>query len=172
MFVRSVADQEARSPSREGSFEVFFEAHYEVLLRAIYLVTGDRHEAEDLTQEAFAKAYERWDRIREMDNPAGYLYRASLNSYRSRRRRIATAAKRTLSVQASDPISDSDERDSIRRALAAVPREQREAVVLIEWLGMTSEEAGSALGISANATRVRLHRAKQSLRFLIERAPA
>jgi RNA polymerase sigma-70 factor (ECF subfamily) len=172
MFVRSVADEAAQSPSREGSFAVFFEAHYEVLLRAMYLVAGDRYEAEDLAQEAFAKAYERWSRLRDMENPAGYLYRASLNAYRSRRRRIATAAKRTLSVRASDPIADSDERDSIRRALATLPRGQREAVVLVEWLGMTSEEAGRLLGISANAARVRVHRAKQALRFVLEKAPA
>ena len=167
--MRSLARGVERPPSTAESFAAFFEANYEVLLRAMYLITSDRYEAEDLAQEAFAKAYERWEQIGVLENPAGYLYRAALNSYRSRLRRIATAARRSFDVRASDPISDSDERDSLRRALAQLPREQREAVVLIEWLGMSSEEAGHLLGAKANAVRVRLNRANAALRSTIER---
>ena len=54
-----------------GNFGAFFVANHERLLRAIYLVTGDRHEAEDLTQETFVKAYERWGRIGGLENPDG-----------------------------------------------------------------------------------------------------
>ncbi|MGH2655303.1 MAG: sigma factor [Actinomycetota bacterium] len=58
---------------RAETFEDFFHAHHERLLRAMYLATGDRHEAEDLTQEAFVGVLERWERVRGLEDPAGYL---------------------------------------------------------------------------------------------------
>jgi RNA polymerase sigma-70 factor (ECF subfamily) len=69
-------------------------------------------------------------------------------------------------------IAQIDDRDQIRRALALLPVSQREAIVLVEWLGLTDVEAGSVLGVSAGAVRVRISRAKASLRPLMERSPA
>ncbi len=171
MLVAAVTPNPTLGPVGGDVFEAFFESNYQALLRVIYLVTGDRYEAEDLAQEAFARAYERWDRIRAMENPSGYVYRMAFNSYRSRLRRMAMATRRTLTQRESDPISESDDRDAIRRALATLPDAQRAALVLVEWLGMSSEEAGHILGVSAGAVRVRVSRAKQSLRFVTERAP-
>jgi RNA polymerase sigma-70 factor (ECF subfamily) len=153
-------------------FEDFFRGEYETLLRAMYLLSGDRFEAEELAQSAFVKAWERWDRIKGMENPSGYLYRTAVNARRSARRRVGLAARRAVSLQHSDPISESDERDRIRRALARLPAKQREAIVLVDWLGFSDIEAGEALGISSGAVRVRISRARASLRLLIERAPA
>ena len=56
-------------------FEEFYEREHLRLGRALFLLTGNRGEAEDLAQEALARAYERWDRIRETDSPVGYVYR-------------------------------------------------------------------------------------------------
>lgn len=172
MLVGVVASDPTTGPAGAEVFESFFAKNYELVLRTLYLVTGDRNEAEDLAQEAFVKAFERWDRIRTMDNPSGYLYRMGLNAYRSRLRRIATAAKRSVAPTVSDPMSQSDDRDAIRRALASLPDAQREVIVLIEWLGMSSEEAGKVLGVSAGTVRVRLTRAKQALHLSSEGAPA
>ena len=155
-----------------ADFATFFDDAYETLLRAMYLLTGDRCEAEELAQDTLVKACERWDRVRMMENPIGYLYRTAVNAHRSRMRRVSLAARRALSIQRSDPLSESDDRDQIRRALATLSATQREAVVLVEWLGMTDVEAGQALGISPVAIRVRLSRARTSLRLLTERAPA
>ena len=63
-------------------FEDFFRAEALSLGRAIYLLTGDRAEAEDLVQEAMARAYERWDRVRQLASPAGYVYKTALNLLR------------------------------------------------------------------------------------------
>jgi RNA polymerase sigma-70 factor (ECF subfamily) len=155
-----------------AAFADFFRGEYETLLRAMYLLSGDRFEAEELAQGAFAKAWERWDRIGRMENPGGYLYRTALNARRSALRRAGTAARRALSLQQSDPISESDDRDRIRRALATLPDNQREAIVLVEWLGFSDREAGQVLGVSPGAVRVRISRARASLRLLIERAPS
>jgi RNA polymerase sigma-70 factor (sigma-E family) len=161
---------ELSSEAGQVGFTDFFRAEYKTLLRAMYLLTGDRYEAEELAQDAFVKACERWDRVRRMDNPTGYLYRTAVNAHKSALRRIRNSARRALTPDASDPISDSDDRDRLRRALAALPANQREAVVLVEWLGLSDVEAGHVLRISPGAVRVRISRARTSLRPLIERS--
>jgi RNA polymerase sigma factor (sigma-70 family) len=118
-------------------FADFFREHYEEVLRAMYLVTGDRFEAEEVAQSAFVKVYERWDRVAGMKNPAGYAYRAAVNAHRSRLRRIGLATRRTLSLQQTDEISKSDDRDRIRRLLSELPESQREVVALVAWLGFS-----------------------------------
>ncbi len=151
------------------TFEEFFANHYEPLLRSVYLVTGDRHEAEELAQEACFRVYERWGRLRGTANPAGYAYRVALNAHRSRLRRLATAARRTIRRSEPDPVEASDERDAIRRALARIPAGQRAALVLMEWVGLSDREAGQILGISPEAVRMRTSRARQRLREQLKR---
>jgi RNA polymerase sigma factor (sigma-70 family) len=90
----AMAEAEAAVSEHAASFEGFFEEHYERLLRVMYLSTGDRHEAEDLAQDAFVRVYERWDRVRGMERPDGYLYRTALNLRRSRLRRLAVATRK------------------------------------------------------------------------------
>jgi RNA polymerase sigma-70 factor (ECF subfamily) len=151
-----------------GSFEQFFRDEYTNLLKALYMVAGTRHEAEELAQDAFVRAYERWDLVRGADNPQGYLYRIGLNLYRSKLRRAARAAKKAIRPPAEvDAFGAADDRDAIGRALAALPRGQREAVVMVEWLGMTDDEAGAALGISPITVRVRIHRARSTLKPIL-----
>jgi RNA polymerase sigma-70 factor (sigma-E family) len=150
---------------RVETFEELFHAQYERLLRAMYLATGDRHEAEDLAQDAFVRVYERWERVRALEDPVGYLYRVALNARRSRLRRLAIAARKAVRP---DPPPDHEEaagaRDVVRRALGELPAGQRDAVVLIEWLGLTDRQAAGILGVSAGAVRTRLHRARSALR--------
>ena len=146
-----------------SSFAGFFREEYRNVLRAMYLITGDRHQAE-----------RRPGRLREglralgadpdHGEPERLVYRIALNAHRSalRRRR---SARHALSLQPRDPISATDDRDRIRRAWPPCPDGQREAVVLVEWLGMTDAEAGDVLGVSAGAVRVRISRARASLRL-------
>ena len=67
-----------------------------------------------------------------------------------------------------DAIEAMADRDAIGRALATLSRAQREAVVMVEWLGMTDDEAGALLGISPITVRVRIHRARAILRPLLQ----
>lgn len=147
------------------SFERFFQDEYERLGRALYLVTGDPIEAEDVAQEAMVRLYERWDRVPTGDPGVGYLYRTALNLHRSRLRRAAVRLRRGPREDAkADPLSVTEDRDELGRLLAALPDGQREALVLVAWLGMTDEEAGVALSIEPVSVRVRVSRAKASLR--------
>jgi DNA-directed RNA polymerase specialized sigma24 family protein len=66
----------ADAPPKETSatFEDFFEAERHRLSGALTLMTANVHEAEELLQDAFLTVWERWDRVREMERPVGYLY--------------------------------------------------------------------------------------------------
>ena len=150
------------------AFEEFFLAEHERLFQALYLLTGDRYEADDLAQEALLRAYERWDRVGAMDSPAGYVYRTALNLYRSRLRALAVRARRVFAaVPVEDPSGSMAASYDVRTALGQLPRGQREALILVEWLGLASEEAGRVLGIDAASVRGRLHRGRASLRDLL-----
>src|SRR3954447_4110259 len=79
---------EAVTDSTAGiGFADFFAAHHVRLGRSIYLLVGDRLEAEDLVQEALGRAYERWDRVSRMSDPAGYVYQVAANLHKRRMRR-------------------------------------------------------------------------------------
>lgn len=151
------------------SFEEFFQAEHVRLARALYLLTGSAAEADELTQEAMVRVYERWDRVRQMDSPQGYLFRTAMNLHRSRLRGLATRARHLLHPSPSpDPAEVAESRDILARALASLPTGQREAVVLVEWLGMDQEEAAAALGIKPGSVRARLSRARADLRRMLE----
>ena len=150
-------------------FEEFFQAEHVRLARALYLLTGNTAEADELTQDAMVRVYERWDRVRQMDSPQGYLFRTALNLHRNRLRWLAGRARQILQATASpDPAEVVQSRDSLSRALASLPTGQREALVLVEWLGMDQEEAATALGIKHGSVRARLSRAKADLRRMLE----
>jgi len=146
-------------------FRLFFQDEYARLARALFVLTANRTEAEELTQEAMVRVYERWDRVGLMDSPAGYLYRTALNLHRSKLRRIATRARRPLRhADGPDHLAEIEDRDELGRLLEILPPAQRQALVLVELLGMSAEEAGRILRIEPVSVRVRLSRARTLLR--------
>ena len=151
-------------PAGRDSFETFFRAHYPSVVRALVVVSGDEGEAEELAQEAFARALERWERVRAMESPVGYVYRTAFNVNRNRLRHIARPLRhRVASVTENDPASEAETRSELRRVLARLPASQREALVLVEWLGLDADEAGRVLGIEAASVRGRIHRARRTI---------
>jgi RNA polymerase sigma factor (sigma-70 family) len=145
-------------------FSDFFAEHYSRLVRACLLLTGRVAEGEDLAQEAMARVLERWDRVSAMDDPEGYLYRTALNVHRKALKRLAVAARHQALRDPPDDAEDTDRRLDLLRAIGSLPRSQREALVLVEWLGYSAEEAGRLLGIGPASVRGRLHRAREGLR--------
>jgi RNA polymerase sigma factor (sigma-70 family) len=81
------------------SFEAFYESTHARLYAALCLVTGNRAEAEELSQDAFLRLWERWDRVAGMDDPVSYLYRTAMNLFRKRYRRAVLALRNTASVE-------------------------------------------------------------------------
>jgi RNA polymerase sigma-70 factor, ECF subfamily len=148
-------------------FEGFFHAQYPGLVRALYLLTGDQDEAEELAQATMARVYERWDRVRVMESPAGYVYRAAVNLHRRRLRHLTVRARRLLAMAVhaeSTRPAGPGVRLELADAIASLPTGQRQAFLLVEWLGMSSQEAARILRIAPASVRTRVHRARAALR--------
>jgi RNA polymerase sigma-70 factor (ECF subfamily) len=151
------------------SFEAFFEDEKERLLRVLSVITGSRGEAEDLAQEAFTRLFERWERVGEMDDPAGYLHRTAMNLFRSQYRRARLALKRAASLGPERDVFEAvEERDVATKALARLTPRQRAALVLTEALGYSGEEAGRLLGIKASTVWALTHQAREALKGTME----
>jgi RNA polymerase sigma-70 factor (ECF subfamily) len=153
------------------AFEELFEREKSALYRALCLVTHNRSEAEELTQDAFLRVFERWDDVRTMDDPTGYLYRTAMNAFRTWHRRAVLGARRTIGLTPSDDgIAAIEADDAVFHVLAPLSPRQRAAVVLIDLLGYSSEEAGRILGIRAATVRTHVARAHADLRTWVGEA--
>ena len=147
------------------SFEELFHAEKTRLYGALCVLIGDPAEAEDLAQDAFVRVWSAWDRVGAMDDPTGYLYRTAMNGARSRYRRSVLALKRQLRPRDHrDELSMVEERAVLIRCLGRLTHKQRAAIVLLDLLGLSSEEAGTALGMQPGAVRTQASRGRAELR--------
>jgi RNA polymerase sigma-70 factor (ECF subfamily) len=151
------------------SFETFYDAESRTLFRRLWLVTGNRGEAEELMQDAFLKVWERWEQVGAMEDPVGYLYRTAMNLFRKRYQRAVLAIRRTVGLAPSrDDFADADDRETVRQVLSTLPPRQRAALVLTELLGFSPDDAGRALGVQASTIRSLSHQGRASFRRALE----
>jgi len=154
------------APSEQVTgFDDLVEAESPGLYGALCLIAGDRFEAEDVMQEAFLKVWERWDRVRVMEDPAGYLYRTALNLYRQRLRRASLALRRAIRLAPPrDELAEVESRDAVVRALGELTPRQRMGVVLVDLLDLSSDEAARVMGIEAPTVRVLVSQGRAALK--------
>jgi RNA polymerase sigma-70 factor (ECF subfamily) len=146
-------------------FDDFFEEEHERLYKALYFVTGNRHDAEELMQDAFLKLWERWEEIHRISDPVGYLFRVALNGFRMRRRRAAMAIRKVLPVpEGRDDFLDAEMRVDVRRLLLGITYRQRAALLLMDLLGYPSEEAARILRVRPSTVRALATKGRQALR--------
>ncbi len=151
-----------------ANFEEFFQDTWMGLARSMWLLTGDRAEGEELAQEAFVRAYERWTRVRTMSNPVGYVYTVAFNLNRRRIRKLLRGRERRQEARIPhDDIAGAEIRVDVLDAMRRLPVRQREALILVEWLGLSADEAGAVLALKPSSTRVLLHRAREGMRQLL-----
>jgi RNA polymerase sigma-70 factor (ECF subfamily) len=164
-LVADSASTERAALGRAGDFEGLVQAEHPRLYGALWLITRDRGEAEDVMQEAFLRVWERWDRVGTMDDPAGYLYRTALNVYRQRIRRASVAVRRAIGLGAPrDELVEVETHDLVLRALGRLTPRQRVSVVLVDLLDYSSKEAAQLMGIKAATVRVLASQARSALR--------
>jgi RNA polymerase sigma-70 factor (sigma-E family) len=150
------------------SFEEYVTGRGPALLRVAYLLTQDRHRAEDLLQEVLVKAHRRWRRI---EAPDRYVRRAILHEYLSWRRRRSSheAVLDTLPDTAApgdggDPAGPQADRDAVRAVLAGLPRRQRAVLVLRYYEDLDDREIATLLGCEVATVRSIASRALARLR--------
>jgi DNA-directed RNA polymerase specialized sigma24 family protein len=111
-----------------AAFEDFFRGQTQSLFAHLCLITGNRAEAEELAQDAFLKVWERWDRVADMEEPTGYLYRTAMNLFRKRYRRAVLALRKTVSEELRrDEFATVEDRSIVARALVGLAPRQRAA---------------------------------------------
>ena len=150
------------SSSDETAFAGLVAAHQSEILRICYLILGDRALAEDAAQSTWITAWRKLHQVRDERKVRSWLLAVAANEARqtARRRRVAWLPIRdTHVVPAPDPaLAD------LAAALKKLTVDQRRLIALRYVGQLTSEETGSALGISANAARHRLMRVLERLR--------
>jgi RNA polymerase sigma-70 factor (ECF subfamily) len=152
-------------PNTGPPFATFVEEEHVRLFKALYFVTGDREEAEDLAQEAFLKLWERWDRIDTIDDPTAYLFRVALNGFRMRRRRATMAIRRAPAPpEQRDGFTEAEMREDVRRLLLGVTPRQRAALLLVDLLGYPAEQAASILRVRPSTIRNLASQGRKTLR--------
>ncbi|MGO8947588.1 MAG: RNA polymerase sigma factor [Ktedonobacterales bacterium] len=152
--------------------ERFILLYQRQILNYLWRMTGDRESAFDLTQEVFLRAWQRFDLIRDYDQPLHWLFRVATNvalTYLKRRSSLVGSAEPLddrQDVASSDPTWRLAERDLVRETLLQLPPKRRAALVLREVYGMSASEAGKILGMSQAAVRMALYRGREQFRAL------
>jgi RNA polymerase sigma-70 factor (ECF subfamily) len=158
-------------------FEEFYQANYRRLVAILLAVLGDRQEAEDAVQEAFARAYARWPRISGYDLPETWVRRVALrlaiDSGRRLRRRAGATAKLLTGRPAETDPSDALPFTPLGRALMQLPMRMREVLVLHYIADMSVEQISADRGLPAGTVKDRLATGRRRLeRELSERQEA
>jgi RNA polymerase sigma-70 factor (sigma-E family) len=151
----------------EAEFREFMTARWPALLRTAYLLTGDRHLAEDLAQTALEKAAVAWGRVRRADDVDAYVRRILVNTHlsRFRRRRVVEVLEReTPEVPSTDSSHRIALRDELLRALATLPKRQCAVVVLRYWEDLSEAQTAAVMGCSVGTVRSQAYKALAKLR--------
>jgi RNA polymerase sigma-70 factor (sigma-E family) len=167
----AVADRRGARDTRDADFAAYLAARQPSLLRTAYLLTGNRHDAEDLVQTAFAKLYLSWDKVRDQNSMDGYVRRILVNEHNSlwrrawKRREHSTddAALHALDAPHED-ASDDGVGPALWEAVQTLPRKARAVVVLRYYEELSEAETAAVLGISVGTVKSQTSRALAALR--------
>lgn len=149
-------------PSLAG-FAELYERHARDVFRYALVLTGRMEDAEDLTSEAFVRIWEAATDIEEL-TVRGYLVTIVRNLHRSswRREKRRASMPAEVAAPAADPLA-AVELERVLAALARLPALDREVLALRAEAGLAFDEIAAITGLSAEAARVRVHRARKRL---------
>jgi RNA polymerase sigma-70 factor (ECF subfamily) len=146
------------------TFDAFYAGSVRRVVGQLHAMTGNRAEAEDVVQEAYARAWQRWDKVASYGDPEGWVrtvaYRISVSSWRKTVSR--GLAHRRHGVSADTPEISPDY-VAIVAALRKISESQRRVVVLHHLVGLSVTEIARETGSSPGAVKTRLSRGRQAL---------
>ena len=164
-------DRHSLEMLQDDSFDDWFAANRDALVRYGYLCCGDPELAEDLVAEAVARVWPGWRR-RRIDNLDGYVRRTMTNALTDRRRRRAiaqrTMARERLGGATPDPAGPAADRTTIWPLVLGLPPKQRAVIVLRYFEGRSEAEIAQLLDISPGTVKSRASRALDALRTRLE----
>jgi RNA polymerase sigma-70 factor (ECF subfamily) len=128
---------------RDLDFADWYRQERPKVLAALSVLSGERDVAADATDEAFARAYARWPRVRRMASPGGWTYRVALNALRTTLRRRARSS--VVGPLTAGVVPDADV--ELWELVRALPDRQRQAVVLRYVADLPEAEIATAMGV-------------------------
>lgn len=153
--------------ARDDEFHRFMTDRWPSLVRTAYLLTGSHHDAEDLAQNALARAYVKWDHVTHSDDMAAYVRRIMIHAHADRFRRRAARewfTPRLPETPVADRTAHVERRSALMDALARLPVRQRSVVVLCYFEDMTHAQVAAALGTRTSTVRSQITRGLAKLR--------
>ena len=162
----------------QRAFAELVRRHDDRLRGLAFKLLGDRHRMEDAMQEAYVRAYRSLDRFRRDAELGSWLYRIVYNACIDELRR---SGRRPVPVDTAEGLWDvpsgqaGPERsvhasDSARRALAALPEDQRATVLLVDGEGLDNVRAAEVLGVAPGTIASRLSRGRATMRRILDEA--
>lgn len=157
----------------EQDFRVFVQEIAESLHRTAYLLCGDWHQADDLVQEALAKAYSNWRKVQRADNPSAYVRRILINesrrTWRRNRHSAAQSGVYPADFAEADMSDDVVNRAELVEALQSLTARQRATVVLRFLEGLSERETATTLRCSLGTVKSQTSRALVKLKSVLNR---
>ena len=151
------------------TFDNFFDGYFDRTRRLLEVMLGDAALAEDSAQEAFARAFRRWDEVHSMKRPEGWVLTVGLNYARDvlRRERRASAYRRQRGAR-DESLRDTERDLDLVSRLRALPVRQRQAVVLHYLADLSVEEVAAHMDCAVGTVKSTLHSALARLRVKTE----
>ena len=146
----------------------FYAAHVAQATRLAFLLTGDRHVAQDVAQDAFVRVGSKLSGLRHPDRAAGYLLRTVANLSKDHMRRMRRERERIVAPEVVGGEIGNPLRDEVLAALVKLPPRQRLVVFLRYYLDMSEAQAAQTVGCSTSAVKSLTNRAIVSLRGILE----
>jgi RNA polymerase sigma-70 factor (ECF subfamily) len=150
--------------ARPLDFEAFYEATVQRLVRQFYALTGDLGDAQDIAQEAYARAWQRWSRVSRYEAPEAWVRTVGLRLAVSRWRKAQNAA---VAWRRHGPLPDPPEMDPgavvIVAALRRLPRQQRTAIVLHHLADLPVEQVAHEMQSPVGSVKAWLSRGRHAL---------
>jgi RNA polymerase sigma-70 factor (ECF subfamily) len=145
------------------SFDAFYAANFERLIMQLYAYTGDLAQAQDVVQEAFARALPRWEKVSRYDEPAAWVRRVAWNLATSRWRQLRTFRAYASRHRPEHVTGPSPDRVALTAALATLPAHLRRAVVLHYVADLSVADIARQEGVADGTVKSWLHRGRAAL---------
>lgn len=158
-----VVDAQKTGACVASGFDEFYAAHVRSVTVQIYAYFGNLADAQEVTQEAFCRAFARWQKICTYDDPVAWVRRVAWNLATSRWRRMRTALAFTRKQRMEHIPEPSVDHVALTRALAELPERQRRAVVLHYLADQPVAEIAAAEGVAEGTVKSWLFRARTAL---------
>jgi RNA polymerase sigma-70 factor (sigma-E family) len=153
--------------ARDDEFASYYAARAAAVRNVAYLLCGNWHTAEDLTQTAFVKLYRAWSRVSQSESLDGYVHRVLVRAYLDERRRPWRREEPVEPGPALDRAWNApsgDDRLFLLKELAAMPPRQRAVLVLRFWLDLSVAEVAEMLGCAEGTVKSQTVRGLASMR--------